>query len=124
MRRKINCLVIAVACLFVIGVASGTASARGGLESSNPKDGSTAKTSLKNVSLSFAEPLRGGTIMVMSPSGASVTVGKAKIDSKNVKGLVVALKKGLKPGAYMIHATSVSAHGHSQDWTLSFTLKK
>jgi len=124
MRRKINFLVVAATCLFVIGVASGSASAHGGLESSNPKEGSTAKTSLKNVSLRFAEPLRGGTIMVMGPTGASVTVGKTKIDSKNVKSLVVALKKGLKPGAYMIHATSVSADGHSQDWTLSFKLKK
>ncbi|MSO47557.1 MAG: hypothetical protein EXQ67_05685 [Thermoleophilia bacterium] len=84
MRRSINCLVVTAACLLVIGVAAGSASAHAGLEPSNPMDGSMARTSLKKVSLGFAEPLRSGTIMVTGPTGASVTAGKASIASKNV----------------------------------------
>ena len=124
MQRLSRHLLATTACVALVAVFAGSAAAHAGLEGSNPKNGGTAKTTIKAAWLLFGEPRRSGTASVKGPSGADVVAGKAGVDPRNVDRLLIPLKRGLKPGAYVLSASTVAADGHKQTWTINFTLRK
>jgi hypothetical protein len=66
--------------------------------STSPASGTTAKTSIKQVIVTFTGPLRRGTLRVVGPSGKVVSAAGGR-DPRNVKRLLAGLQGSLRPGS-------------------------
>jgi methionine-rich copper-binding protein CopC len=91
--------------------------------STSPASGATAKTSIKQVTVTFTGPLRRGTLRVVGPGGKVVSAGGGR-DPRNVKRLLAGLKGTLKPGSYKAGWTIVAPDGHGQKGSFRFKLKR
>ena len=93
------------------------------VRSTSPASGATAKTSVKQVTVTFNKALRSGTLRVTGPGGKVVSSGGG-VDPRNVKRLLAGLKGSLKAGSYKASWTIVAADGHTQKGSFRFTLKR
>ena len=91
--------------------------------STSPASGTTAKTSIKQVTVTFTGPLRRGTLRVVGPGGKVVSAGGGR-DPRNVKRLLAGLQGSLKPGSYKASWTIVVPDGHRQKGSFRFKLKR
>ena len=123
MRRHPSAVVsILVAAALVIGAS--TALAHTKVKSTSPAKGATAKTSIDRVTVTFTGPLRRGTLRVVGPGSKVISVGTGGRDPRNIKRLLVPLKRSLKPGSYKATWTIVAADGHDQQGSFRFRLKR
>ncbi|OJU83729.1 MAG: hypothetical protein BGO11_09985 [Solirubrobacterales bacterium 70-9] len=84
----------------------------------------TAKTSLKQVTVTLSGPIRSGSLKVFGPGGEQVSKGAGGRDPGNYSALLATLKGGLAPGRYAAKAVWVSADGHRQSSTFHFRLTR
>jgi methionine-rich copper-binding protein CopC len=120
MNRLISIL---AATALAVATTAAPAQAHVELVSSNPKDKAKLKHAPSSVSLTFSGPIRSGTLKVTGPGGKQVSVGRGGRDPRSIDRLLVALKSGLKAGAYKSSASVVAADGHHETWTLKFTVR-
>jgi methionine-rich copper-binding protein CopC len=73
--------------------------------------------------VTFAGPLRSGTLRVAGPGGAAASVGRGGRDPRNVNRLLVGLKGSLRAGSYKASWTIVAADDHRQKGSFQFKLK-
>ncbi len=112
------------ACVVLFAAASvPLARAHTEVKSTSPKQGSTAKTTIKRVTVTFTGTLRRGTLRV-TRRGKVVSKGRGGRDPRSIKGLRVSLKSSLKSGSYKARWTIVAADGHEQKGSFSFKLKR
>lgn len=112
-----------VAIAIVLGGAT-TALAHTELRSTTPAKGTTATTSVTRVTATFTGQLRRGTLRVVGPGGKLVSSGSGGRDPRNVKRLLVGLKRPLKAGSYKASWSIVAADGHTQKGSFGFRLKR
>jgi methionine-rich copper-binding protein CopC len=107
-------------------VATGVPVALGHAEvkSTSPASGATAKTTIKSVTVTFTGQIQSGTLRVTGPGGKVVSVGTGGRDPRNVKRLLVGLKRSLKAGSYKASWKVAAADGHSQHGSFRFTLRR
>jgi copper resistance protein C len=113
-------------CLLATTLALGGATiavAHTEVTSSSPASGATAKTSIKQVSVTFNKALRSGTLRVTGPGGKVVSSGGA-LDPRNVKRLLAGMKGSLKAGSYKARWTVTASDGHRQKGSFQFKLKR
>lgn len=120
-HHRLRSITILVAALVLCGAASALAHAE--LKSTSPASGTTAKTSIARVTATFTGPLRRGTLRVVGPGGKVASSGSGGRDPRNVKRLLVGLKRSLKAGSYKASWSIVAADGHTQKGSVSFRLK-
>ncbi|NNJ11272.1 copper resistance protein CopC [Chloroflexales bacterium ZM16-3] len=103
-----------------------TASAHSELVSSNPKDGASLAAAPTKITLIFSEELQadGNLITVTDAGGAQVDNGDTTLDlnDPNRVTLTASLKGGLGAGTYTISWKNLSADGHNQEGSLSFSV--
>jgi methionine-rich copper-binding protein CopC len=116
----------AVAAVAAIAVATGVPAALAHTEvsSTSPAGGATAKTTIRSVSVTFGGPLKSGTLRVTGPGGSVASVGAGARDPRNVKRLLVGLKRSLRPGSYGASWKATAADGHRQHGSFRFTLRR
>jgi methionine-rich copper-binding protein CopC len=112
-----------LASALVLGGAT-IASAHTEVRSTIPAIGTTAKTSISKVTVTFTGSIRSGTLRVAGPGGKVVSAGRGGRDPRNVNRLLVGLKGSLKPGSYKASWTTVAADGHKQQGSFQFKLKR
>jgi copper resistance protein C len=115
---------IIVLALLLPAFAAATALAHTDVSSTKPKRGSKAKTSIKFVTVTFDQQIRRGTISVTGPNRSVASIGKGARDPRNVKRLLVPLKKPLSPGSYRARWSVVAADGHKQKGSFRFRLRR
>jgi len=93
------------------------------VKSTSPANGATAKTSIKQVTVTFNKALRSGTLRVTGPGGKVVSSGGG-VDPRNVKRLLAGLKGSLKAGSYKASWTATAPDGHRQKGSFQFKLKR
>jgi methionine-rich copper-binding protein CopC len=93
------------------------------VKSTSPASGATAKTSVKQVTVTFTQALRSGTLRVTGPGGKVVSSGGG-VDPRNVKRLLAGLKGSLKAGSYKASWTITAPDGHRQKGSFQFKLKR
>ncbi|MBX0329574.1 copper resistance protein CopC [Oscillochloris sp. ZM17-4] len=105
---------------------TGAASAHASLVSSNPKDGASLAAAPAKITLIFSEELQpdGNQITVTDAGGAQVDNSDTTLDlnDPNRVTLTVTLKGGLGAGAYTVGWKNLSADGHSEEGSLSFSV--
>jgi copper resistance protein C len=109
------------ALLLVLSVPSAFAHVT--LVSTSPREKSVRTHAPASVSMLFSGPLRSGALKVVGSRGRTASKGRGGRDPRNINRLLVALKSGLKTGRYTAHGSTVSADGHKQTWTFSFTIR-
>ncbi|MDX6410413.1 MAG: copper resistance protein [Gaiellaceae bacterium] len=111
-----------LAAVLALGVAT-TVPAHTEVRSTSPASGTTVKTSITRVTVTFSAPLRRGTLRVVGAGGKVVSAGGGGRDPRNTSRLLVGLKGGLKPGSYRAKWTAVAADGHRQNGAFGFRLR-
>jgi copper resistance protein C len=111
-----------LATTLALGGAS-IAAAHTEVASTSPASGATAKTSIKQVTVTFTGELQRGTLRVTGPGGKVVSAGGGR-DPRNVKRLLAGLKGSLKPGSYQASWTVTAPDGHRQKGAFQFKLKR
>lgn len=110
------------------GVAAGLgavpALAHTDVKSTYPARGSSAKTSITQVSVTFGDQIRRGTVRVTGPGGRVVSSGSGGRDPRKVSRLRVGLRGGKRAGSYRASWTMVAADGHTQRGSFRFRLRK
>jgi copper resistance protein C len=101
-----------------------TASAHTEVKSTSPASGTTGKTSITRVTVTFTGPLEHGTLRVVGPDGKAVSVSNGGPDPRKTNRLLVGLKRTLKAGSYTASWTIVAADGHRQKGAFRFKLKR
>jgi methionine-rich copper-binding protein CopC len=74
----------------------------------------TAKTGLKQVTVTLSGPIRSRSLKVFGPQGKQVSKGAGGRDPHNFSALVVTLKGDLASGLYTANPVWVSADGRRQ----------
>ena len=113
---------IAIA-LTALGLVPATALAHVEVASTSPSAGHTARTSTRAISVTFSGPIRSGTLRVTGPAGRTASTGAGGRDPRNIKRLMVALRRGLHSGSYTARWSAVAADGHRQSGSFTFRLK-
>jgi len=114
---------LATATLGLAGALQGVADAHVQVVSTTPSAGATAKASLPAVKVVFNGPIRSGTLRVTGPAGRTASTGAGGRDPRNIKRLMVALRRGLHSGSYTARWSAVAADGHRQSGSFTFRLK-
>lgn len=91
--------------------------------STSPRNGRTASTATRSVTVTFTGQIRRGTLSV-SRAGRKVSRGSGGVDPRSVKRLRVALGSRLKAGRYVARWSIVAADGHRQSGTFRFRLAR
>lgn len=122
--RNVKALALAgsIAALAAGALPAG-AGAHVSVKSSSPKAGKTASTAIRSVSVTFSGRLLTGTVKVTGPGGTA-SVGRGRRDARNHRRLKVALKRGLRAGAYTVRWRMMSTDGHPQSGSFGFTLRR
>jgi len=100
------------------------ASAHTEVKSTSPAKGATANTSIARVTVTFTGTLKRGTLRVVGPDGEVASVSNGARDPRNIRRLLVGLKRSLKPGSYTASWTALVADGHTQKGSFRFKLKR
>jgi copper transport protein len=109
----------------VLALSSATdASAHTEVKSTSPTEGTTVKTSITRVTVTFTGALERGTLRVFGPDGKRVSVSNGARDPRKTSRLLVGLKGSLKPGSYTASWTIVAGDGHKQKGAFGFKLKR
>ena len=106
-----------------LAVTAGTALAHTEVKSTSPAKGSTARTSISTVTVTFTGPIRSGTLRVTGPGG-TVSVGNGGRDPRKITRLRVPLKASKRVGRYTARWTATAADGHYQRGSFKFKLRK
>jgi methionine-rich copper-binding protein CopC len=119
---RTNILKIATSLAFVF--ASTTAFAHAQLEKAIPPVGGTV-ASPREIQLDFSEGVepRFSGVTLTSSGGASVPLGRARVEAGDAKVLIVPIAKPLAPGAYTVHWHAVSVDTHHTQGTFEFTVQ-
>ncbi len=107
-----------------LAVAAAPAAAHTEVKSSSPAKGSTARTSIRTVTVTFTGPIQRGTIRVRKKGGRVVSDGGGGRDPRQVTRLRVPLRGGLTAGRYTARWSMVAADGHTQRGSFSFRLRR
>ena len=118
-----SALIPILAAVLVLGGAA-VAAAHTDVRSTSPAKGATAKTSISRVTVTFTGALRRGTLRVTGPGGKVVSKGAGGRDPRNIKRLLVGLRRGLKAGSHKASWTIVAADGHTQRGSFRFRLRR
>jgi methionine-rich copper-binding protein CopC len=121
--RSSSAAVLAATTLGLSAAIGGVADAHVQVVSTTPAAGATAKASLPAVKVLFNGPVRSGTLRVTGPGGAVASTGVGGRDPRNIKRLMVALRRGLHSGIYTARWTAVAADGHRESGSFTFRLK-
>lgn len=124
MSFKRLCFATFAAVFTAAALMSAVAIAHVDVEKTTPKRGGSAKTSLSSVTVTFAGPLRRGTLRVTGPGGKTYSIGRGGRDPRKISRLIVELKSGKPAGRYKARWTIVAADGHDQHGSFKFRLKK
>jgi methionine-rich copper-binding protein CopC len=91
--------------------------------SMSPADGSVVRTAPVEVILTFDEPVQdiGAVVVVRSPTGASVTVGRPAVVENTVRQQLASVTEA---GTYSVAYRVLSDDGHPISQHLSFSLEK
>ena len=100
------------------------ASAHTEVKSTSPSAGSTARTGLRAVKVTFTQAIQRGTLRVTGPGGAVASKGSGGRDPRRISRLKVRLKRGLGPGRYTARWTIKAVDGHEQSGSFSFRLRR
>lgn len=114
---------IAVFAVFACA-GQATAAAHVEVKSTSPAKGSTAKTTIRAVKVTFTGPILRGTLRVTGPRGGVVSIGSGGRDPSNVSRLRVRLKHSLAAGRYRATWTVTSADGHGEGGSFRFKLRE
>ncbi len=93
------------------------------VESTSPKAGGKASTSISKVTVTFGEAIRSGTLKVTDPDGRTVSQGDGGRDPRKVTRLRVGLKGSLAKGRYKVKWSANAADGHRQTGSFHFKLR-
>ena len=113
----------ALAAALALGGAA-IASAHTEVRSTSPASGTTAKTTLSRVTVTFTGSLASGKLRVSGPGGKLASLSNGGRDPRNTSRLLVGLKGALKPGSYTASWSVAAADGHKQKGSFRFRLKK
>lgn len=116
--------VLAALAAAVLATAAATALAHTKVASMSPKAGSTARTTVDRVTVTFNGLLRRGTLRVVGPGSKVVSIGTGGRDPRNVKRLLVPLRRSLRAGSYKASWTILAADGHRQKGSFRFRLRR
>lgn len=124
MRQRTRVPVSALLALLVVLLAlAAPAAAHTDLAGTSPREGTVVDRLLREVRLSFDEPLSSSLVQVavIAPDGTDVVSGKPTVDG----GSVVASLRGLDvPGRYRVAYRVVAADGHPETGGFRFTLSE
>jgi methionine-rich copper-binding protein CopC len=120
--HRLRCLSVLASALALGGAT--TASAHTEVKSTSPASGTTVKTSITRVTVTFTGPLEGGTLRVTGPDGKAASVSNGGRDPRKISRLLVGLKRSLKAGSYTASWTILAADGHKQKGAFRFKLKR
>ncbi|MGI9097758.1 MAG: copper resistance CopC family protein [Solirubrobacteraceae bacterium] len=116
-------LMAALASMLVLGSVA-IANAHTELKSTSPASGTTVRTSITRVTVTFTGPLTRGTLRVVGPGGKAASVSNGARDPRNISRVLVGLKGSLKAGSYTASWTIVAADGHRQKGSFRFKLTR
>jgi methionine-rich copper-binding protein CopC len=116
-RRLIPVLVGAALGLAVAGAAQ----AHAALERASPRVGSTVQASPSEVRMWFSEALE-PAFSAASIEGDGAAGGKALVDPKDRRELVIPLPRPLPAGRYQVKWAVVSVDGHRTEGDFKFTV--
>jgi methionine-rich copper-binding protein CopC len=108
--------------MLVLGPAADVASAHTEPIASMPRAGAVLSKPPKAVTITFAQEIRGGTLVVRR-GGAVVSRGSGGKDPANVRRLRVSLRPRLGPGRYVVRWTVRAADGHRQAGSFAFLVR-
>ena len=107
-------VVTVAALVLAAAVGAGPAMAHTEISSSSPGRGKTAKTTITGVRITFSGNIRRGSVKVVGPGQAIVSVGAGGRDPRNTKRLLVGLKAKLKAGQYKVSWRIIAVTGTSR----------
>ena len=116
-------VIMAASVVLSLGPTAPPARGHTGLVSTSPKAGATLRRPPRRVTVTFAQQLRSGSIVVRK-SGRIVSTGAGGRDPANVRRLRVALPQGLGAGRYAVRWRATAADGHVQAGTFSFRVSR
>ncbi|MFB9237798.1 copper resistance protein CopC [Plantactinospora siamensis] len=117
---------LAVLALALVGTAlfagpgAGPAAAHAALQATDPRDGATVTRPVREITLTFNEPVRGRytTVVVTGTGDAQFADGPVRVVDAAVHQAV----RPLPSGAYRVAWRAVSADGHPVEGQLGFTV--
>ncbi len=89
------------------------------VEKTYPSNGATVSTSIKRVSVSFAEAPTTGTLSVRTGGGAAVPVSVRRKGAK----ITGTLKRRLAPGSYRVSWRALADDGHRLSGMFAFKVR-
>jgi len=98
--------------LLVPAAFPAAALAHASLLRSDPAAGSVVPRAPTQIVLHFDEPVQDAGTSVVSAAGASVLLGRARLEHGDSRALVVPLRSGLGDGDYTVRWRVVSSDGH------------
>ncbi|MCX6388950.1 MAG: copper resistance protein CopC [Solirubrobacterales bacterium] len=119
-RSSIAVGLIVAGC--VLGTA-GSALAHTQLATTSPGHGRTVSKGTSVVKVSFTGPLRSGRITVVGPHGRHWSIGSGGRDPRNIKRVIVPLRRGIVSGRYRATWSIVAADGHHQSGSFLFRVR-
>jgi methionine-rich copper-binding protein CopC len=105
-----------------LAVTAAPALAHTEVKSTSPSKGSTAKRSIRSVTVTFTQAIQSGTLRVTGPGRVVVSSGGGGRDPRKVSRLQVPLRRGLAAGRYKARWTIKAVDGHAQHGTFRFRL--
>jgi methionine-rich copper-binding protein CopC len=116
-----------VAALAVAALGAGAAApalAHTEAERTSPKAGAKVKrANVHQVTVTFGEAIRTGSIRVTGPGGAVASKGAGGRDPRNIRRIRVHLKSNLAKGRYTARWSAKAADGHEQSGSFGFRLR-
>jgi methionine-rich copper-binding protein CopC len=118
--KRSRLLVATALSVALVGVAAVPADSHTYPASKTPRNGASKNST--RASITFKGTIRRGTLTVSGPSGR-VSLGSGGRDPRNIKRLVVGLKKSKPAGSYSLRWAIIAADGDYQTGTLRTTLR-
>jgi methionine-rich copper-binding protein CopC len=112
---------VALTTAAVAAVAAVPASSHTYPASKTPRNG--ASKSSTRASITFKGTIRRGTLTVFAPNGAKVSIGSGGRDPRNIKRLVVGMKRSKPAGTYRMRWAIIAADGDYQTGVVTTSLK-
>lgn len=110
-------------CVATLAVAA-PALAHVEVKSTSPKKGTTAKGTVRAVTITFTGPLITGKLTVFGPNGRQASVDAGGRDPRNTSRLVTEMRSGLKRGTYTAKWRIRADDGHSESGSFTFRVSR
>jgi methionine-rich copper-binding protein CopC len=112
---------VALTTAAVTAVAAVPASSHTYPVSKTPRSGASKSSGV--ASITFRGTIRRGTLAVYAPNGSKVSIGSGGRDPRNIKRLVVGMRRSKPAGQYRLRWAIIAADGDYQTGIVRTTLK-